>query len=789
MLKPLGTIPFITTWRTDNPGVSNNNQITIPTTGVGYDYNVDWGDGNVSLNQTGDVVHTYAVPGVYTVSITGDFPRIHFGESIFPTMTDAEKILTIEQWGNNAWETMDGAFRNCTNLVANYVDIPDFSRVTSFSQAFLNNRNFNGSTTNWDVSNVTDFQFTFSGATIFNQDLSTWNVSDGVNFRGMFQGATNFNQDISGWNVSNATNMRVMFNNAAVFNQNIGIWNVSNVTDMNGMFRGASNFNQDIGNWNVSNVTDMTVMFGSATNFNQDISRWNVSSVTSMESMFSVATNFNQDIGNWDVSNVNTMQFMFSLASSFNQDIGGWIVSNVTNMRSMFSLASSFNQDIGNWDTSNVVTMESMFQNATNFNQDISRWNVVNVTNMRTMFNGATNFNQDIGVWTVGNVSNMSTMFSLATSFNQNIGNWDTSSVADMSRMFSSAGSFDQNIGNWNMTSVVNVEEMFFNAELSTANYDALLIGWNAQNLQPNLIFDGGRSTYCAGADARANMITSDRWTITDAGFVVSVDINDIADVTVVNAYVLPPITGTGLSGSEAYYTEPNGAGVSFNVGNTINFEDFTSYPVELYIYDATGSNCNDQESFLLNITTTLPQCTALTFPVNNTGNVPVNIQLNWGSIPEATGYRISIGSNSGAVDFINDLDVGNTTSYNLPFDFPPNTSVFVTIIPYNSSGGAIGCSEEQFTTENDLQNIEIPDYFTPNGDGFHDNWIVIDANNEIVSISIFDRLGKLLNQLSNSSLLWDGTYNGSSLPSSTYWYLIELRTGEFVKGSFTLIR
>ena len=33
---------FITTWQSDNPGTSDPNQITIPTEGGGYNYNVYW---------------------------------------------------------------------------------------------------------------------------------------------------------------------------------------------------------------------------------------------------------------------------------------------------------------------------------------------------------------------------------------------------------------------------------------------------------------------------------------------------------------------------------------------------------------------------------------------------------------------------------------------------------------------------------------------------------------------------------------------------------------------------
>jgi surface protein len=114
------------------------------------------------------------------------------------------------------------------------------------------------------------------------------------------------------------------------------------------------------------------------------------------------------------------------------------------------------------------------------------------------MFYGATAFNQPIGSWNVSNVTNMNFMFDNATVFNQNIGSWDVSNVTNMIYMFGGAG-------------------------ISTANYDALLIGWstispNETPLQPNVTFDGGNSKYCNGATARASIISTYGWTITDAG-------------------------------------------------------------------------------------------------------------------------------------------------------------------------------------------------------------------------------------------------------------------------------
>jgi len=61
---------FITTWQT----TMINENITIPTNGGGYNYMVDWGDGTFTAGETGDATHNYTTPGVYTVSISGDFP-------------------------------------------------------------------------------------------------------------------------------------------------------------------------------------------------------------------------------------------------------------------------------------------------------------------------------------------------------------------------------------------------------------------------------------------------------------------------------------------------------------------------------------------------------------------------------------------------------------------------------------------------------------------------------------------------------------------------------------------
>jgi len=68
---------------------------------------------------------------------------------------------------------------------------------------------------------------------------------------------------------------------------------------------------------------------------------------------------------------------------------------------------------------------------------------------------------------------------------------------------------------------------------------------------------------------------------------------------------------------------------------------------------------------------------------------------------------------------------------------------------------------------------FDYPLYFTPNGDGNHDTWQIENIGNS-AKIYIFDRYGKLLKQIGPSGNGWDGTYNGSAMPTSDYWFTIE---------------
>jgi surface protein len=530
---------FVSDWDTTETswGSSNSNQVRLPLEEGGtYQFLVDWGDGLSDMIDTwnqSEVTHSYTSAGVYTIRINGTLVGWRFNNK-----GDRSKLVEISQWGQLRLGNSGGYFFGCSNLNLTANDDLNMTGTTSLSYLFCDcwKLGTSGNMNGWDVSNVTDMSWMFKDASTFNQDISAWDVSSVTDMRGLFNDAFAFNQDIGAWDVSSVTDMSCMFQGAFAFNQSIGAWNVSSVTRMIGMFAGTSAFNQDISawasvtdmnafnqdisTWDVSSVTHMSNMFVGASAFNQDISAWDVSSVTDMSWMFDSASAFDQDISTWDVSSVTDMCAMFQGASAFNQSIGAWDVSGVTDMNSMFADTSAFNQDLSTWDVSSVTDMRGMFGGAYTFNQNISAWDVSSVTDMSFMFSHASVFNQDIGAWDMSSVTDMRWMFRSASAFNQDLSTWDVSSVTSMSYMFCDAYAFNQDIGTWDVSKVTGMRDMFYGVNLSTANYDSLLLGWSQLTLQFGVNFHGGGSKYSAGAAAAARQYIIDTfgWIIQDGG-------------------------------------------------------------------------------------------------------------------------------------------------------------------------------------------------------------------------------------------------------------------------------
>lgn len=87
---------------------------------------------------------------------------------------------------------------------------------------------------------------------------------------------------------------------------------------------------------------------------------------------------------------------------------------------------------------------------------------------------------------------------------------------------------------------------------------------------------------------------------------------------------------------------------------------------------------------------------------------------------------------------------------------------------------------------------IDIPNVFSPNGDGINDTWRIENLETyPNCTVRIFNRNGQLIFSSTGYNKPWDGTLNGKPLPIGTYYYIIDTKSTLFPgkAGSITILR
>jgi len=96
--------------------------------------------------------------------------------------------------------------------------------------------------------------------------------------------------------------------------------------------------------------------------------------------------------------------------------------------------------------------------------------------------------------------------------------------------------------------------------------------------------------------------------------------------------------------------------------------------------------------------------------------------------------------------------------------------------------------------TEQIVDILGAPQFFTPNEDGYNDFWQIINVTKRPGTVvHIYDRYGKLMATINSAGPGWDGMYNGKPAIATDYWYVVDVKEldGNIrkVKGHFTLKR
>ena len=84
----------------------------------------------------------------------------------------------------------------------------------------------------------------------------------------------------------------------------------------------------------------------------------------------------------------------------------------------------------------------------------------------------------------------------------------------------------------------------------------------------------------------------------------------------------------------------------------------------------------------------------------------------------------------------------------------------------------------------------QIPNTFSPNGDGNHDKWVFGNTSaDNYTEVNVYDRNGQKVYSNYNYDNSWDGTASGQPLPIGTYYYIIKLNNVYTLSGWVMIIR
>jgi len=225
------------------------------------------------------------------------------------------------------------------------------------------------------------------------------------------------------------------------------------------------------------------------------------------------------------------------------------------------------------------------------------------------------------------------------------------------------------------------------------------------------------------------------------------------ADVFSCENYTLPVLT------NGTYFTLPNGGGTVLNAGDILS----ASTPLYVYGESPTNPSCNNQHAFNITINPTLISILSL-----DTKVISEDFEDNQTIVATATG---------GNGDYEYQIDGG-------PWQ---NSGVFENVFGCEThtvrAREVLGCST---VPEKNINLIYFPKFFTPNNDGFNDTWNIKCLENQAsAKIRIFDRYGKLIKQIRPSGNGWDGTYNGTRLTGTDYWFEISYINSDGISSKY----
>ena len=162
------------------------------------------------------------------------------------------------------------------------------------------------------------------------------------------------------------------------------------------------------------------------------------------------------------------------------------------------------------------------------------------------------------------------------------------------------------------------------------------------------------------------------------------------------------------------------------------------------------------------------------------------------GIIPQGNSVTLTVETNF-TDNLIYDWSTGASTTTN-------SVSVETTEIPLEIYSVVVtdtyGCTDEaSIEIEVTGPEYEIPNIFTPNGDGVNDSFgpVINGTNVQVIDFRIYNRWGEKVFENDGATITWDGNFKNEPAVSDVYAFImtLELPDGERVQesGDVTLVR
>jgi gliding motility-associated-like protein len=241
-------------------------------------------------------------------------------------------------------------------------------------------------------------------------------------------------------------------------------------------------------------------------------------------------------------------------------------------------------------------------------------------------------------------------------------------------------------------------------------------------------------------------------------------------EVCIGDAVVLRDLTN-GLDGTVQQWYWNLGDGITASTPQVPHvYGSAATYNVSLYTINSHGCNSD----------TLTQQFTVHPYPVVDAG--PDRIVLQGGAItiqPVVTGNDLQYLWSPAT--YLNSTTVETPLASNMQDDITYKLTV--------TARGGCKKSDEMFVKV--LKAPNVPNTFTPNGDGINETWIIqyLDTYPDN-RVQVFTRTGQLVFESRGYKVPWDGKLNGKPLPFDTYYYIIEPGNGRApVTGYVTIVK